>query len=671
MVLRVLKTIVIIVILVLVAAVLYLSYGDLNWMKPRIEAAAADATGRTLALNGKFDLNIVPSPSVTLEDVSFSNADWGSEPMMAEVGNFYVEVGFWSLLSGPVRVHQLRLEDVNVLLERASEDRANWQFGEADPAPREEESAPPGSDGLPVLIESLSMRNIEVISKAPEAEPGTFVLTALDIKLDEATYLNIDGTGKFAEEPLVLTGRLGPEEAMADGPGIEFTLEPAFGDYIVKLDGTVDVLADVLALDDLNIQHQDASAQLDIVLARTPDASGEFIIAAAGPSLASLQQGLPDIDFEAQMTVDKSADLWKFTAIQGSFGDSDLSGNLQVGLGEKMAISGELSSKLLDLTPFAAVEAQPEKAGPEDEKKPSKYVFREEPLQLDALHSAEVDLKTTVGELIYQQVKVKDIVTSVELEDGQLQLSNKFSGTGKGRAVSVVKLTALGDEGAELDVDVKVRDMRVNLLSGENATPEIISPIGITVDLKTAGTSPRAMAAASAGRVLVTQDKGEIETGLAGVIAGDVVAQLFKALNPFAEEDPYTALDCTVLGLNLGGGQAEFSGLLLQTEKVKAMGEGGIDLKTEKLNLTFKTQPRKGVGVSPDMFVTPFVKLGGTMASPAVSLNKKGVLLKGGAAIFTGGLSLLAEGAADRSAGNMDLCAEVLKLTGGHPPISG
>ena len=56
MVLRVLKTMVIIVILVLVAAVLYLSYGDLNWMKPRIEAAAADATGRTLALNGKFDL---------------------------------------------------------------------------------------------------------------------------------------------------------------------------------------------------------------------------------------------------------------------------------------------------------------------------------------------------------------------------------------------------------------------------------------------------------------------------------------------------------------------------------------------------------------------------------------------------------------------------------------
>ena len=104
MVLRVLKTLVVVVVLVLIAAVLYLSYGDLNWMKPRIEAAAVDATGRTLSLNGKFDLDIVPSPSVTVEDASFSNADWGSEPNMAEIGKFHVEVGFWSLLSGPVQL---------------------------------------------------------------------------------------------------------------------------------------------------------------------------------------------------------------------------------------------------------------------------------------------------------------------------------------------------------------------------------------------------------------------------------------------------------------------------------------------------------------------------------------------------------------------------------------
>jgi uncharacterized protein involved in outer membrane biogenesis len=77
---RAFKWIVYIFLLVSTVAVLYLSFADLNWLKPHIESAVAEATGRELKLIGNFDLNIVPSPSISLEDVSFSNADWGSEP---------------------------------------------------------------------------------------------------------------------------------------------------------------------------------------------------------------------------------------------------------------------------------------------------------------------------------------------------------------------------------------------------------------------------------------------------------------------------------------------------------------------------------------------------------------------------------------------------------------
>ncbi len=83
--LRVLKWIVITITVVVLAAVLYLGFADLNWMKPRIESAVADATGRRLQLAGDFDLDIVPSPSIVMEDVSLSNADWGPAPMLATV----------------------------------------------------------------------------------------------------------------------------------------------------------------------------------------------------------------------------------------------------------------------------------------------------------------------------------------------------------------------------------------------------------------------------------------------------------------------------------------------------------------------------------------------------------------------------------------------------------
>jgi uncharacterized protein involved in outer membrane biogenesis len=95
--LRVLKWIVITFTVVVLAAVLYLSFADLNWMKPRIESAVADATGRRLQIGGAFDLDIVPSPAILLEDVSISNADWGSEPMLATIGHVSARLGFRSL----------------------------------------------------------------------------------------------------------------------------------------------------------------------------------------------------------------------------------------------------------------------------------------------------------------------------------------------------------------------------------------------------------------------------------------------------------------------------------------------------------------------------------------------------------------------------------------------
>jgi uncharacterized protein involved in outer membrane biogenesis len=40
------------------------------------ESAVADSTGPKLQLGGAFDLDIVPSPGIVLEDVSLSNAEW-------------------------------------------------------------------------------------------------------------------------------------------------------------------------------------------------------------------------------------------------------------------------------------------------------------------------------------------------------------------------------------------------------------------------------------------------------------------------------------------------------------------------------------------------------------------------------------------------------------------
>ena len=72
--------------------------------------------------------------------------------------------------------------------------------------------------------------------------------------------------------------------------------------------------------------------------------------------------------------------------------------------------------------------------------------------------------------------------------------------------------------------------------------------------------------------------------------------------------------------------------------------------------IKFNTQPREGIGVGADMFVTPFVALDGTLAKPRVGANKSGTAIT----VATGGISLLVRSAMDRLAGSVDHCVETM-----------
>ena len=213
---RLLKWIGMTFVVAVMAAILYLSFADLNWLKPRIESAVADATGRTLTLGGTFDLDIVPSPAIVLEDVSLSNAEWGSEPKLAKIGHISAKLGLWSLLSGPVRVREFRLRDVDLLLETNEQDEANWEMaGKPEPEPAEQpEVEDEAGAEVPVIIEFAEIRNIQLSYRAPEAEPFVASLAALDITTDEAGYTVLDGRGEVKALPLRLGGKLGHAQAL-------------------------------------------------------------------------------------------------------------------------------------------------------------------------------------------------------------------------------------------------------------------------------------------------------------------------------------------------------------------------------------------------------------------------------------------------------------------------
>ena len=132
------------------------------------------------------------------------------------------------------------------------------------------------------------------------------------------------------------------------------------------------------------------------------------------------------------------------------------------------------------------------------------------------------------------------------------------------------------------------------------------------------------MASGANGRVVVTQGPGKLPSGVIGLIGGDLLRELVGKLNPFAAQDPYTQLECTVVRADIVDGQVTVNPVLMQSEKVTIVAGGKIDLGTEALRFDFNTRPRTGVGISAGMFTNPFIELAGTLASPRLGVGAKG-----------------------------------------------
>ena len=400
-------------------------------------------------------------------------------------------------------------------------------------------------------------------------------------------------------------------------------------------------------------------------------------LALSSPDLNTILKTLPKIDLKAKAKVQHSGEKTDVSKLAVTFDKSDINGDVAVIKGDKPKFIAHLTSKLLDMRPFS------EMFGPKEESKQAtpagsarklsdkksttgnRYVFKATPIPLTPLKTVEADAKIAVDRFYYDFFDLKDVKIDAAVHAGHVAAKFKFDSVIAGNAAGKIDLKTRGRQ-ATLDTLVSVSDFRPKVLQAEGVSLTEVPPISMTLEVKTVGSSPRELASVANGRFLLTQGPGKIKNTVVKTISSDIFTQLFSSLNPFAKDEAFSNWECAVISLNLVDGLADIDGMLAQGEKVLIVGGGDIDLKTEKLNIEFNTKPRSGVGISADMFVTPFVEIEGTLASPSLGLDETGTLLTGGAAIATGGLSLLLEAAIDRATAEGDHCKKALETAGQH-----
>jgi uncharacterized protein involved in outer membrane biogenesis len=119
-----------IVVLGVAGAVVLASALDPQRLRDELQDAVLHATGRTLTVAGGVHLRFGLSPQFEVDDISLSNIEGGSRPVMLTAKSLRAELALFPLLSGDAVISALSLQGADLLLERTAEGTPNWQFAE-------------------------------------------------------------------------------------------------------------------------------------------------------------------------------------------------------------------------------------------------------------------------------------------------------------------------------------------------------------------------------------------------------------------------------------------------------------------------------------------------------------------------------------------------------------
>jgi len=416
---------------VVVAGYVVLSTLDLEQYRGVIEAEAKKATGRDLALAGPIDLKISLTPAITVEDVSLSNASWGSRPEMVKLKRFELQAALMPLLSGNVQVKRLILVEPDILVETDVEGRGNWVL---DTGAAAGEGATEGG-----------------------SESGTSGTGGLNLAFDEISIVQGSLTyrdGKTGEEHRVLLDELTGGASGSDSP-ITLAMTGSYNDLAFAVEGTFG------SFDQFNsgpfpvqLMAEAAGATLGVEGSIAQPLAGQgadLKISAKGESLAdlgaALGNALPPIGpYDVSTRVGQEGEAIKLSELTAKVGASDIAGAATVSLaGPKPAISGAFSSNLIDLADFTGGAAGGEQSAGEaagsdasgggTDSAPSgggRYVFSDDPLPLDGLQAADAEITLKAALLKLQEnMELADLDLTLSLKAGRVAvqpLTAGFSG---------------------------------------------------------------------------------------------------------------------------------------------------------------------------------------------------------------------------------------------------
>ncbi len=608
-------------VLVVIAVYVLLSTYDFNRLKPRIEEAVLESTGRELSMQGDIEPDIGLRPSLVIQDVSLENASWGSQEPMINVQRFELQVALWPLLSGQVEVKRLVLVQPKILIETSQDGQVNFDFDQVESKgvdPKEPDQVQDKEDEL--KLPSLTVYDLQ-IQKASlvyrdlaSGQSTNFSLNVLQAGMDSPQSrieLKLDGT--FENFDFSAQGWLGPIDTFLQKDQTwPLELEMKALGLQASIKGQIE---DVLAQKSLDIQLFARADKL------------EHLQELAGPDL-KLQK---PIQISARVT-DIDDQVFKVSEIDCQLANSDLQGDLELNLSEaKPRLKADLQSKLLDLKSLLpnASQTRDKTSKPDTNDKHPEKVFSDKQINTDFLKSAQAEWDLNVGKMLLPGLAINDLQLAGALENGVLDIHNFQGRAGHGDLKANIVLKQSGTDQLLLNTQAQIQQMHLQqMIQDLGAGFDLHGKMDIDLDIAGSGSSVAEIMAGLKGNTGLALNQGRIHNKHISSLDGEFMDPLLNLLTPDLKQEDYADIHCCIALFEIEQGIAQIQAMVLDTDLINIQGWGHIDLGQEKLEISLEPNPKQShlnqltdkLGINLSDLSKPF-KIAGTLAQPRIIMD--------------------------------------------------
>ncbi len=597
-------------VIAIVTAYIALTQIDFNRYKEMIVKIVRDNTGRELAIG---DIQVKPSfnPTIEVRNVTFSNAQWATKPVMVSAD--VVDLGFAivPLLRKNVVIEKFVLKGVEANLEENAQGGANWEFDLPSKAITEAkkennnfsliksaqaDEIEPQTDSFDILsalvIKNVALENVKI--SYTDKTSNTVDYDIAYFKLDEDVNGDIDFKFKVNDGLYSGQGQIGALSLLNSEKGYPVN---------AKLDVMgIKVNTDVLLYDVLGALRFEGTVNASGFMGKNSGFNETADVALKGD--------LKNIDVQINSV---------------KIADNEVMGTVNANIGAKVpVITANLTSPKVDISSFGG-------------KTTTAYgdflistaaattLVPSEVIPYAVLNSVNLNADVAIAQIVNGSAVLADNLKLNAKINGGVANLKVLQGNVAGGSLTANANVNAQSKGMNIQTDITKLNL-IKLMQALKASSDAFNFISgsdtdLHIQLAGTGNTYSTVVESLDGQVVLVVNKSELHLGNIGLLKGNVVSQLFDTLKLTKGNDDLN-LSCAVVRADLKNGKVDFpDGIVLNADKFTLVANGNVNLKNDKISVSVKPFAGKLTDTNIAKALSSLVKLTGTIQNPSIGVD--------------------------------------------------